>query len=348
MTSTSRSVTLLDCTLRDGGYYTNWEFDDDFVGDYIETCNQIGVDVVELGYVRLADTSEGRFARLPCGLTPELRERIHPESKMRFAAMINAADAYSRSAAGVGEEVRRRLDGSPLPIDIVRVAVRYADAARTADLVESLRGAGFSVGVNLMQIDLASATELEECVEAIAELGALEVVYLADSLGSLRPDRARALAEVFVPALDAPIGFHAHDNQGLALHNSIAVREAGVAWLDSTMGGMGRGAGNPKTEQLLTVLADDEASLKPAYRFVAQHMGRLQSTHGWGASPYYAISGQYRVHPTYVQRLEAKGSYDAAQMFRALEYLSDARASHFSAERLEEARGHASVGYARA
>jgi 4-hydroxy 2-oxovalerate aldolase len=348
MTGISRSVTLLDCTLRDGGYYTNWEFDDEFVGDYIETCDQIGVDVVELGYMRLADTSEGRFARLPCGLTPELRGRLDPKGKMRFAVMINAADAYSRSAAGVAEEVRQRLDGAPLAIDIVRVAVRYAEAARAAELVESLRGAGFSVAVNLMQIDLASPAEIEECVEAIAELGALEVVYLADSLGSLRPERARALAEVFISSLDAPIGFHAHDNQGLALHNSMAVREAGVAWLDSTMGGMGRGAGNTKTEQLLTLLADDGASLQPAHRFVARHMGTLLSTHGWGASPYYAISGQCGVHPTYVQRLEAEGSYDPAQMFRALEFLSDAGASKFSAERLEEALRHAGVAYARA
>ena len=41
---------LLDCTLRDGGYYTNWDFDTEMVKDLISACDLSGVDVIELGY----------------------------------------------------------------------------------------------------------------------------------------------------------------------------------------------------------------------------------------------------------------------------------------------------------
>ena len=101
----------------------------------------------------------------------------------------------------------------------------------------------------------------------------------------------------------APVGLHGHDNQGFALHNTLAAAQAGATWVDSTVLGMGRGAGNARTEQLLAALGTDQQTLQPLLDLVARRFEPLMHKYRWGSSVRYAIAGMRRIHPTYVQRL---------------------------------------------
>ena len=328
-----RELTVLDCTFRDGGYYTDWQFDADLVEDYVEIVDRIAVDVVELGYVRLGHDERGSFRDLPAGLDALLAG----DSRTRFAVMVDANAFDSRAPRAVVHELKAIVSASSLPITVIRVAVNYAKLAAAVDTIRALVDADFEVCVNLMQIDVADRAEEQACLDALATIDHVDAVYLADSLGSMRPERVTELIRRFASETHHTIGFHAHDNQGLALANSLAAIEAGAAWIDATMCGMGRGAGNAKTEQLLGLLRGREPETE-LLSFVARHFYPLLGRHGWGPSVYYAIAGREYIHPTYVQLLE-DSSVGIGEKLEVLRFLGRAGATSFRSELMHEAVG---------
>jgi 4-hydroxy 2-oxovalerate aldolase len=328
-----RELTVLDCTFRDGGYYTDWQFDADLVEDYVEVVDQVGVDVVELGYVRLGEDARGSFRDLPRGLDA----RLGDDSRTRFAVMVDANSFVGRDPRGVVHELKGIVSTSSLPVTVIRVAVNYSKLAGAVETIRALVDADFAVCVNLMQIDVASSDDEQACLDALATIEHVDAVYLADSLGSMRPERVTQLIRRFATATAHAIGFHAHDNQGLALANSLAAIEAGASWIDATMCGMGRGAGNAKTEQLLGLLRGREPGTE-LHAFVARYFYPLLQVHGWGPSVYYAIAGQQYIHPTYVQKLE-ESPVSVGEKLSVLEFLGRADATAFDAELMVEAVG---------
>lgn len=334
------AVTILDCTLRDGGYYTNWEFAPVLVEEYLAACAAVGVDVIELGYAQLETVERGPYGRLPAGLTPNLLAALPEDHGLRFAVMIDAAAVSGSPPAKVGPRLAEQLGTGSLPVSLVRVAVNFTRTADTAELVASLREAGFGVCLNLMQIGLATEQELDQVIGAVASMGPLEAVYVADSLGSLHAYRIVELVERFRVGQSAPVGIHGHENQGFALHNTLAAADAGATWLDATILGMGRGAGNTRTEQLLPAVGVAADRLRPLLEMAARHFTGLLDKHRWGPSPLYAIAGMQKIHPSYVQRLEQRAEQGQEQKLHALRFLAEARASSFSAALLEDALSH--------
>jgi 4-hydroxy 2-oxovalerate aldolase len=335
-------LTVVDCTLRDGGYYTNWAFDMALVEEYIAACSRIGIDVVELGYVRFAD--EGRFGpygRLPEGLTPNLRAALPEGHRLRFAVMVDAADLVGLPADQVGELLTEKLAAGALTVDIVRVAAHFEKTTAATEAVAALREAGYAVCLNLMQIDLATPEQLSACLAALTAIGPLEGLYIADSLGSLTPDRTAELVRFFRDGQNAPVGIHAHDNQGFALHNTMLAVGAGATWVDATVYGMGRGAGNTRIEQLLAALGYGPDRLQPLLELMVRHFHPLMDKYRWGPSGLYAMAGMRHVHPSYVQRLEESATLSADQKLAAVAVLADTSASRFSADVLAQALAHA-------
>jgi len=328
-----RELTVLDCTFRDGGYYTDWQFDPELVRDYVEVIDENAVDVVELGYVRLGEDARGSFCDLPAGLDAHLGA----DSRTRFAVMVDANSFQSRSPRGVVHELKAIVSASSLPITVIRVAVNYSKLGGAIETIRALVDADFAVCVNLMQIDVADRSEEQVCLDALARLEQVDAVYLADSLGSMRPERVTELIRRFATHTPHAIGFHAHDNQGLALANSLAAIEAGASWIDATMAGMGRGAGNAKTEQLLGLLRGREPGSE-LLAFVARYFYPLLAQHGWGPSVYYAIAGQQNIHPTYVQKLEESPT-GVGEKLDVLSFLGRAGATSFRPELMHEAVG---------
>jgi 4-hydroxy 2-oxovalerate aldolase len=328
-----RALTVLDCTFRDGGYYTDWQFDADLVRDYVEIVDEVAVDVVELGYVRLGEDARGSFRDLPAGLDAHLGA----DSRTRFAVMVDANSFDARSPRGVVHELKAIVSASSLPITVIRVAVNYSKLAPAIATIRALVDADFEVCVNLMQIDVADRAAERACLDALATIDTVDAVYLADSLGSMRPERVKELIRRFASETPHAIGFHAHDNQGLALANSLAAIEAGASWIDATMCGMGRGAGNAKTEQLLGLLRGREPGTE-LLAYVARYFYPLLALHGWGPSVYYAIAGQQYIHPTYVQRLE-DSSAGVGEKLEVLSFLGRAGATSFRSELMHEAVG---------
>lgn len=337
---------LLDCTLRDGGYYTNWTFDDDLVRDYLATCTSIGIDVVELGYVRLRGGGKGPYGNLPDRLPADLDKAMEHGTPPRFAAMIDAkefvsADGGVVDARAATAAIRSRVGKSALDIETIRVAVAHAQLSTAVGLIEALVDEGIKVCVNIMQIDLASADDVRRCLDILAALPPVEAVYIADSFGSMRPERVASLISRLCAGLACPIGFHAHDNKGLALHNTLIAASAGATWLDMTMCGMGRGAGNAKTEQIVPLFSRDLAgpAVDRLQRLVASRFVPLQRQYGWGSSIFYDIAASAKIHPSFVQEINANQKVDDRGRIGILRELSKIDASSYSLQKLTDAVG---------
>lgn len=334
-----KSLTVLDCTFRDGGYYTNWHFDPELVVRYIALCGKIGIDVIELGYISLSENKAGPFGNLPDGIPSDLGGLVHDYPQLRFAAMIDVKDLSSMCQTEIAPSIRAHLLSASLPITVLRFAVHFSHVSHLGCYIHELQASGYDICINLMQIDLASPSELQTCIDDLQKYSDLSSVYLADSLGSLSPDKVRSLISRFSDALTCPIGYHAHDNIGLALHNSLVAIEAGATWIDSTVYGMGRGAGNAKTEQVISILRKDVTFEKQfeLYSFISQYFQDMHKVYGWGATPLYGVSGSGRIHPSYVQALEDNDTYSVVEKMDVLVLLKEMDAAKFSSAQLDEA-----------
>ncbi|MGX5851713.1 hypothetical protein ACWGTO_32415 [Mesorhizobium sp. PL10] len=325
-------LNFLDCTLRDGGYYTGWEFSPGLVSDYVATINALPVRMVELGLAGKPESS-GYFARI----TNSKAEEVAADLLVEACVMIDAKDVLA-SELPLPIAVARLTEGLlPGRITTIRVAAHYSNVAACRNICAELSQRSFRVFLNLMQIDAADAAAVEVCLNGLERIDSLDVLYIADSFGSMKPSRVQELIGQFAGRLGSEIGFHGHDNRGYALINSVAAAMAGATWIDCTMGGMGRGAGNTASEQLLPVLGHLDASVEQALLgHVLRHFDPLRKRHGWGSSAAYQFAGSNFIHPSYVQKLREEGALsDAAIVDRLSSLRSDERMS-FADENLSQ------------
>jgi len=128
------------------------------------------------------------------------------------------------------------------------------------------------------------------------------------------------------------LGIHTHNNKNLALINSITAVENGVTWCDSTITGMGRGAGNASTESLLLEMSrlgchNGNASMtQPA----VEDFNVLKNKYAWGSNLYYHYASNHGIHPTFVQSLLEDKRYDGQQILGALEFLANGDSTAYS------------------
>lgn len=277
------NATLLDCTLRDGGYYSDWDFSDSLLGRYLDAMRSASaVRSVEIGYRSPAKSVYmGRFFHLPRALAERCKAGLRPDQ--RLAVMLNEKD--------VRPELIRGLVGDLAGVvDTIRFAVAPNKANFAIELSDACYELGFSVGLNIMYLNTYArkASVLAPLAKAKAE-----AVALVDSYGGCTPDEVRDTIAEACTILPHPVGFHGHDNIGLSFANSLAAIEGGATSLDTTITGMGRGAGNTKTELVLAYLATrfgHEVDFNRLSTLVETFVD-LQKEFEWGTNLAYMISG---------------------------------------------------------
>ena len=327
-------IKLLDCTLRDGGYYNNWDFDRDLVTKYLEDTAAAGVDVVEIGF-----RSKPRSSFMGPYLYSIDRhlETLEVPEQLQVAVMINASEFIGESDVETISSVKALFSAADQSIvDIVRIAVNFDHFSGSRILAETLKDLGYSIGFNLMQSHGKSDEEYRNTAKAITGWNVVDILYFADSLGCMCPDDVANIVTHLRKGWSEALGFHAHDNKGFALANLLAAINAGVTWCDSTIAGMGRGAGNVSTEAFLSE-AEHEGLHQGRVRLLDRTVSafrELQKSLGWGWNYFYQFAGNHQIHPTYVQTLLSDPKYTNAQIWDILEGLSTSKASSFSIETL--------------
>lgn len=318
--------------MRDGGYYNDWDFSDKFVRDYLATVRSIDVEYVELGFRFLrSSTHKGPWAYSP---ENKIKEFELPASA-KFGVMINASEFDEEASS---RELRRMFE-TDNSISFVRIATHYEDLHLATIQASTLRQFGLEVGVNLMQASERSLEDISSFADAVLACEA-DFVYLADSLGAMSDLEVSTLVKHLSGLVDIPIGIHAHDNKGKAAQNSIAALESGATLVDGTILGMGRGAGNAKTEDLILELQEKRSSkleikqIVTLGEFLKEHMEPLIQKYRWGGSLPYRLAATWGIHPTFVQEmLDENAKPDT--VFQTLFNLKDRDSSRYNPQLLQ-------------
>ncbi|RVT99801.1 hypothetical protein EOD41_15275 [Mucilaginibacter limnophilus] len=273
---------ILDCTLRDGGYYTNWDFDTAQVDTYIQSLNRLPVEYIELGYrSHPMKAYHGKYFYCP---VYEL-ERIKKLSNKKLAVILNEKEV---SAQNVGD----LLQPCSGLVDLVRIAVTPQNLGNSLALAEKIKTVGFEVALNVMY--MSKWPQQNNLPTNLKQLdGLADYFYMVDSYGGVYPEDVKQTIAMVREHTLCKIGFHGHNNLELALINTLSAIDNGADIVDATILGMGRGAGNLKTELLLSVL-NTKHQLQVDFNALGNAVDcfePLLQKHQWGTNVPYMISG---------------------------------------------------------
>jgi 4-hydroxy 2-oxovalerate aldolase len=316
-----QSFSILDCTLRDGGYYNNWDFSPEIVQAYLDAMSQAKIDYVELGLRSFPKAGfDGPFAYTTEAFIQSLKLPEGPT----YGVMIDAKTILE-SPMSIEDAVDALfIEADHSSIKLVRVAAHFHEVDLSGPIIKALKAKGYIVGYNLMQ----AGGKPDEVIEAKAKIATswqgLDCLYFADSLGNMDAQEVTRIVKALRRQWQGEIGIHTHNNMGEALSNTLTAQRLGVSWLDVTVTGMGRGAGNAQTESLLAVINKTSDKYQPSvvYELVIRHFGQMQKDYGWGSSLLYFLGAQNDVHPTYIQNLISNKHYGTEEIVGAINYLS--------------------------
>jgi 4-hydroxy 2-oxovalerate aldolase len=237
------SISLIDCTLRDGGNLNNWHFSDQAVQRIIEGLESARVDYIEVGYRGGSSSNKAEHTGETAYCTQQFLESLPQTLHSRIAVMVVPSVC----------QLEQLDDLDPKLAAMVRLAAYPHDVDAVYPYISFLKERGFLVGMNLMAANYVEAEKIAEIAKKADERGA-DVFYIADSFGSMTPssvgERIRAVGEV----VGCCVGFHGHNNLGLAFANALEAIRSGATYIDTALCGMARGAGNLPTEQFVSAL----------------------------------------------------------------------------------------------
>ena len=334
-----KKIKILDCTLRDGGYYNKWDFTDTLVHKYLHAVNNANVDIIELG---LRNFPQNDFLGAFAYTTDKYIDTLNIDKGITVGVMIDAGSILNSelSVDGAINSLFKAKEESR--VDLVRIATHFDCIKQCKKAAEALKKLGYMVGLNLMQPHAIANQELSKAAELIQGWGMVDVLYFADSLGGMNGSDVARILSALKSGWKGDIGFHAHNNKGLAVSNILTAIEQGVVWIDSTVLGMGRGAGNAQTENLLLELEKYQLDYHASALFdlVLSEFTPLQNHYHWGESLLYSLAAKHNIHPTYIQEMLTDNRYSNKEVLQAVEFMSSIDASHYDQDLLLQARGN--------
>lgn len=307
-------IKVVDCTLRDGGIVNDFKFDDEFVKDLYKANIAAGVDYMEFGYKASKDIfSVDDFGKW----------KFCDEESIREIVGDNNTDLKIAVMADVGRTDYKKdiIQKKDSVIDMIRIATYVNTIPAAIEMINYCADLGYEVTINIMAVSTASEKELDLALDMLGKSKA-NVIYLVDSYGSLYPEQIIAYSKKYLKIAEKygkRIGIHAHNNQQLAFANTIESCTTGVSYLDATMSGMGRGAGNCYMELLMGFLRNPKYSINPVLKFVENHMLPLKASGVvWGCDVQYMLTGQQNQHPRSAMAFTADKRTDYFNFYQTL------------------------------
>lgn len=289
---------LLECTLRDGGYITDWQFSTEMIRRTIKVLVDANLDFVEVGYLNHKPYEEGSTQFQ----TVEQIASFLPQDRNNtiFLAM---ADIQQFLPQDLTPYTGNSVDG-------IRVVFYKHQVEEALTMCEAVNAAGYKLFVQPMVTIDYSIDEYAQLMKRVASLKPYSV-SIVDSFGYMLKSDFRQYFKVLDNILSpgASIGFHTHNNMNLSFLTGQDILEYSTTRrliIDSSLYGMGRGAGNLQTELIANyynmVLGHKYDTLK-IVDLISEYIIPIYKKKGWGYSPYYFLTGLYHCHPNYVAYL---------------------------------------------
>ena len=329
----SKKLELLDCTLRDGAYITNSKFGTPAIKGIIKKMQNARVDIIECGWLKDKEHEVGTvFYHVPADMEQYLLKK---SSSSIYVVMIDW-DRYNTDNLPP-------YDGKS--VDAVRVVFPHGKHREGIEVGKKIREKGYKVffqAANTLAYSNADLIDLAKCMNAFCPMS-LSVV---DTFGAMYADDLARIVRLLDYELDNDIklGFHSHNNQQLSFALTINFIELlqnsnRKIVVDSSLCGMGRGAGNTTTELIAAYLNRKQHAaydLDEIMDAIDMYMTEFQQKYSWGYSTPYFISGLYQCHVNNIAYLLNNHRTNAKDMRNIISSLSQAERRKYDYDILEE------------
>ena len=277
-------IKVLDCTLRDGAYVVNSNFGQERISGIIHFLIAAGIDIVECGWLRdCIHTSESVFYNQP----QELNGNNQGYALMFDYGKYDINNLNLRSNIG-----------------IIRIAFYKEDLDKISFTAEKIKSKGYKIFLQASNTIDYSDTELEKLCKRANFIGA-DSLYIVDSFGSMFPEDLDKIINIYSELVDKniEIGFHSHNNIqlsfGLGIQFINKLRKERDIIIDSSLCGIGRGAGNIQTELLLEYLKKqgEEYNTSIIWQGIKTYIESLYKEYNWSYTPQKGYKGINCIHP---------------------------------------------------
>jgi 4-hydroxy-2-oxovalerate aldolase len=302
-------MNILDTTLRDGSYAIDFAFsltDTKKICGMLEKC---GIEYIEIGHGIGLNAGSSQY-----------HAALHSDSEYIIAAKEAVENAKIGMFCIPGIARLSDLDAArSYGMDFVRVGTPVSEVKSSKKYIEKAKHLGMLVMANYMKSYTASPFEFAEKAKLSIDYGA-DCIYIVDSSGGMFPSQIEKYAYAVRNISDIDLGFHGHNNLGLAVSNSIYAATLGFKFIDSSLQGLGRSSGNAPTEQLVACLKKMNFDiniellelLSSGYNYLSPFIENR------GHIPIDTISGYADFHSSYMQLIH---KYSAKYVIDPLELI---------------------------
>lgn len=238
-----KKILISDPTLRDGNHAVRHQISQEQFAAYCVAADSAGVPIVEVGHGNGLGASSMLVGE--CALSDESILKTARENLPRSKMAVHAIPGFCT----IQRHLAMAMD---LGVDVFRIASHCTEADITQRHIEYVRKQGKEVYGVLMMSHMASPEMLADEARKMEAYGA-EGLVIMDSAGAYLPADVTRRISALVAALNIPVGFHAHNNLGMGIANSVAAVDAGASIIDGSARGFGAGAGNAQLEVLVAV-----------------------------------------------------------------------------------------------
>lgn len=325
-------IKVLDCTLRDGGYCNEWNFGFDNTKKIIRGLVESTIDIIECGFLTnkvVYDTNITKYTNLN-----QLKNVLPVKNaKQMYVCMMNYGEY----------DINNLPDCDRITIDGIRVAFHKKDMIPSLEICKKIKEKGYKVFIQAM-VSLNYSDE--EFLDLIKRVNAFEPYsfYIVDSFGVMKKKDLIRLFYLVEHNLKKgiSIGYHSHNNMQLAYSNAqslIDMRTEHDLIIDSSVFGMGRGAGNLNTELFVEYLNENigsEYKLKPLLTIIDDILSAFYQQNYWGYSLPNYLSAKHNTHPNYASYLDGKKTLTVEAMDELFSLMDETKRVEFDKKYIEE------------
>lgn len=324
-------ISLLDCTLRDGGYINDWQFGETAIRDIAKKIAQAGVELFETGFIKETEFSKDR------SVYPDIQtisQMITPKNKnVTYVGMLDMSHPLP---------IERLIPYDGSSVDAIRVIFKKDKIEEGYLYCKRVKELGYKMYVQLVGTDNYTDVEFVNTIQKFNTLDP-DALYIVDSFGLIKKKQFLRLVYLADNNLkpNITLGYHSHNNLQQAFGNAEALVECNLQrdlMIDACVFGMGRGAGNLNLELFAEYMNENFGKnyrLEPILEIIDEYLGDIYKYHFWGYSLPFYLSATYGCHPNYAVYLQEKDSLTVKSFRELLRTISPEDKANFSKEKAE-------------
>ncbi len=330
-----KNIEILDCTLRDGGYVNKNTFGYKSIKEIITKLEEANIDIIECGY--LLDDKDA--------YSKDVTEyRRMEELQEQELIDTNKDNDYTLMLLGEKYKIENLPESKDNKNNIIRMSFHKHKLPKAIEYAKEIIKKGYRL---FLQPTVIMNYREEEIIAMLEIFNTLDIVGVAivDTFGQMVPEDTIRMTKLFDEHLrsDIKLGFHAHNNLQMAFANATSfiatASDDRKIVIDTSLYGMGRGAGNLPTELLANFLNENyqkKYNISSLLEVCDTTIEKIKEEYSWGYSLAYFLSARYACHPSYVLHLLNKKTLENSDINNVLQMISKEKITEYDKDYIEE------------